>query len=144
MKITKNKSMFDTLVPINKSIKPSQIHEDLKTKDSKALNSLGYNLSLAEENHETFHFLPAIHSPLSTQSTSRAGNKKEPLRFSYAGSDFSSEVFSKNVSPLNIRDKINSDIKRIMQGFQKQNFGMSNEGISKKRCKGLKRNKSKY
>lgn len=146
MKINKNQSMFETLIPINKSIKLSQIHEDLPKVNSKLTSSLHYDIMPSKEPNDHFYFLPPIHSPVSTQSTNRIHKdlKKESVRFSYAGNEFISGSLSKNISPVSFRDKMQNDIKRIMRNIEKNELEIIDKISLNKRSKGLKRNKSKY
>lgn len=104
MKITKNNSIFEKLVPIDKKIKPSQIHHELREQ-----KNLDYEL-----------FLPKIVTPASIKSN-RAGrsHRRTPLHNSYGNKESVFEMVSKSNSPIHFQYKIESDIKRILKTVEK-------------------------
>jgi len=110
MKIGKNHSIFENLVPIDKKIKPSQVHDDILMK-----KSLDYEI-----------FLPKIATPASIKSNrSGKSGRKTPLHNSYGNKDSVLEMVSKSNSPTSFRCKLESDIKRIMKTVEKNEEGFA-------------------
>jgi hypothetical protein len=104
MKVGKNHSIFENLVPIDKKIKPSQVHDDNLVK-----KSLDYQL-----------FLPKIVTPASIKSNrSGRSGRRTPLRNSYGNKESVFEIVSKSNSPISFKCKIESDIRRIMKTVEK-------------------------
>lgn len=104
MKITKNNSIFENLIPIDKKIKPSQVHNEISIK-----KNLDYEL-----------FLPKIVTPASIKSNRTGRNhRRTPLHNSYGNKESVFEMVSKSNSPVHFRYKIESDIKRILKTVEK-------------------------
>lgn len=114
MKISKNKSIFENLIPIDKSIKLHQIHDEAHlNRDEKNYGKkvkLDYGL-----------FLPPIKTPESSKSSNRISrrSRQSPLHLSYEKKDLSFDNVSKSNSPISIRCKIENDIRRILKSVEK-------------------------
>jgi hypothetical protein len=117
MKISKNHSIFDNLVPIDKSIKLNQVHND------ESFNSLNEKNYGKKVQLDYGIFLPPIATPENVRSRKRITrrSRKSPFYDSFERKDLVLEVASKSKSnsPVSIRDKIESDIRRILKSVER-------------------------
>lgn len=136
MQVSKNRSIFDNLVPIDKTLRSSQIHNDFHTKHLGS--TLEYNLRPGKVDLDLKYF-PVANSPLSTKATNRKVKvgKKEHI---YA----SPEPAAKINSPIPIREKIDKDIRRILKSVERSEEILLSHIWKKSKKLNLKRNLSKF
>ena len=132
MKITKNSSIYDKLVPIEKSINPSQIHNDISIK-SKLAKFKAVNNSTELEYGVHFPQITSPESPLHNSGLTAANsrlkiNKSVTPRYNQSGN------LVKLYSPNNIkvksdRDKYFNHMKHFEQKSEFDFTSISNKTI---------------
>lgn len=139
MQVSKNKSIFDNLVPIDKTLRSSQIHNDFQ---SRHLGStLEYNLKPGKVDLDLKYF-PMPNSPLSTKATNRKVKigKKEHAYPLYASPD----PIVKSNSPNPVKEKIDKDIRRILKSVERSEEILLKQIWKKSKKLNQKRNLSKF
>lgn len=134
MKISKNNSIFDNLVPISKVIKSSQIHDCV---DSGKLNSsLCYSLVRGKGEMDADYF------PSTTKNLNRI---LKPTIKNLSPKSYTTPDPPKNLStPKMLREKINKDIRRILKSVERSEEILLSHLSKKSQNLTLKRHGSKY
>jgi hypothetical protein len=124
MRIGKNYSIFQNLIPIEKKIKVSQIHVDSST-HSHAKDSNPSKISMKTKKLKvksilnTHLLLPSLSSPKSPNSTTRATHSKRPKISQSSIPPDPIDLHSQIFSPVAYQKIIENDLNRILRNFEK-------------------------